>query len=87
MITVGLMILSPILAQTSTMMKLLSSEISRDIWRIIYYVFPKVYGVGAMTLDIVRQKPVTDFSPIWTSALFGAAMLGAAAYVFTRRNF
>lgn len=87
MITVGLMIVSPILAQTSTMLKLLGSEISRDIWRIIYYVLPKVYGIGVMTLDIVRQKPVTDFSPIWTSALFGAAMLAAAAYVFTRRNF
>lgn len=87
MVTVGLMIVSPILAQTSTMMKLLSSEFYRDIWRMLYNVLPKVYGIGVMTLDIVRQKPVTDFSPIWTSALFGAAMLAIAAYVFTRRNF
>ena len=87
MITVGLMILSPILAQERTMVRLLSSETYRDIWRALYYALPKVYGIGAMTLDIVRQKEITDFSPIWTSAIFGAAILTAAVYVFTRRDF
>jgi ABC-type transport system involved in multi-copper enzyme maturation permease subunit len=87
MVTVGLMIISPILAQTTTMMKLLSSELSRDIWRLLYNVLPKVYGIGKMTLDIVRRQPVGDLSPIWTSLLFGAAVLAAAIYVFQKRNF
>ena len=87
MVTVGLMIVSPILAQTSTMVGLLSSELYRDIWRFLYNVLPKVYGVGAMTLDIVRKKPVTDLFPIWSSAMFGLAMLSAAIYVFRKRDF
>jgi hypothetical protein len=40
-----------------------------------------------MTLDIVRQKPIEDFSPIWTSALFGGAVLSASIYLFNRRDF
>ena len=46
MITVALMIISPILAQTSLMMRLLSSEWSRNLWRVLYYALPKVYGTG-----------------------------------------
>ena len=87
MITIALMIVSPILAQTSTMMRLLSSETSRNIWRALYYVLPKVYDVGKLTLDIVRRQPVTPFMPIWTSAVFGGAVLMAAVYIFSRRDF
>jgi hypothetical protein len=87
MVTVGLMIVSPILAQNTTMMKLLSSEAYRNVWRLLYNVLPKVYGMGSMTLDIVRQRQIKDFSDIWTSALFGLVMLGAAIYFFSRRDF
>ncbi len=87
MVTVGLMIVSPILAQTSTMMRLLSSETARDAWRLLYQVLPKVYDVGRMTLDLVRSQQVESLQPVYTSAMFGAAVLGAAIYVFTRRDF
>lgn len=88
MITVGLMIMSPILAQTRIMMKLLSSEWSRDAWRIVYYTLPKVYDIGKITLDIVAGHSAPEaWMPIWSSALFGAAMLSAALFVFSKRNF
>ena len=88
MITVGLMILSPILAQQKIMMKLLGSEWSRDAWRISYYVMPKVYDIGRMTLDIVTEGTAADYwMPLWTSAVFGAAVLGAALLVFARKDF
>src|SRR5579862_8123333 len=51
MVTVALGIMSPILAQTNLMMRLLSSEWSRQIWRTLYYSLPKVYGLGTTTLD------------------------------------
>src|ERR1700722_11040158 len=38
MVAVALMIISPILAQTNVMMRLLSSEWSRSLWRGLYYV-------------------------------------------------
>jgi ABC-2 type transport system permease protein len=87
MITVALMIISPILAQTSLMMRLLSSEWSRNLWRVLYYALPKVYEVGKMTLDAIQSRTFGGFAPLWTSALFGLLMLGAALAIFARRDF
>jgi ABC-2 type transport system permease protein len=87
MITVALMIISPILAQTSLMMRLLSSEWSRNLWRGIYYSLPKVYEVGKMTLDAIQSRTFAGYAPIWSSAVFGAAVLGAALAIFQRRDF
>lgn len=88
MVTMGLMILSPILAQTSLAERLLSSETSRDIWRGLYYVFPKVYDIGSLTLNAVRgQEGSLEWMPLWSSALFGAVMLAGALSIFSRRDF
>ncbi len=87
MITVGLMIISPILAQTSTMMRLLSSEASRTTWRVIYQILPKVYDIGRLTLDLVRSQKIEGLMPIYSSAIFGVAVLSAAVYFFNRRDF
>jgi ABC-2 type transport system permease protein len=87
MITVGLMIMSPILAQTNTMMRLLSSEWSRQVWRTLYYALPKVYDLGKMTLDAIQSQTFESYMPIWTSALFGAVVLSAALAIFARRDF
>lgn len=87
MVTVALMLMSPILAQTSTMMRLLSSEWSRQTWRTLYYTLPKVYDLGKMTLDAIQSRTFNGFMPIWTSALFGAAVLAGALAIFARRDF
>jgi ABC-type transport system involved in multi-copper enzyme maturation permease subunit len=87
MITVALMIMSAILAQTNTMMKLLSSEWSRTIWRLLYWVFPKVYDMGNMTLSAISDRSFSGFMPIFTSAFFGAVVLATALLIFSRRDF
>jgi ABC-type transport system involved in multi-copper enzyme maturation permease subunit len=87
MITVGLMIVSPILAQKDTMVKLLSSEWSRQLWLALYYVLPKVHDLGHITLSAIMDRTFDGWMPVWTSALFGAAALGSALYVFSRRSF
>jgi ABC-2 type transport system permease protein len=87
MITLALMIISPILAQTTQMMKLLSSEWSRNLWRVLYYTFPKVYELGKITLDAIQSGTFAGYTAIWTSALFGIAMLGMALWIFQRRDF
>jgi ABC-2 type transport system permease protein len=87
MVSVALMIMSPILAQTSMMLRLLSSEWSRQLWRTLYYSLPKVYDIGRMTLDAIQSHTFSGFMPIWTSALFAAVVLGAALLVFSRRDF
>jgi len=87
MITVALMIISPILAQTSLMMRLLSSEWSRNVWRVLYYSLPKVYELGKITLDAIQSGTFAGITAIWTSALFGLVTLGAALWIFQRRDF
>lgn len=87
MVTVALMIMSPILAQEQLAVRLLSSEWSRNIWRTLYQVFPKVYDIGKMTLDFVVERKVESLMPVYTSALFGIAVLGLAVYIFEKRDF
>jgi hypothetical protein len=69
------------------MVKLLSSEWSRQLWLALYYVLPKVHDLGHITLSAVMYHTFDGWMPIWTSALFGAAALGSALYVFSRRSF
>jgi ABC-type transport system involved in multi-copper enzyme maturation permease subunit len=87
MVTVGLMIISPILAQKDTMMRLLSSEWSRQVWRGLYYALPKVFDMGNMTLNAIMNHSFTGWMPIWTSAVFGCAVLLRALWVFSKRDF
>ena len=87
MVTFGLMLMSPILAQTKLMDRLLSSEWSRNLWRGLYYVFPKVYDLGRITLEIVRGKPIESLMPVWSSALFAAVMIAGGLLLFSRRDY
>lgn len=87
MVTVALMILSPVLAQTSIMERLLNSEWTRRLWKGLYWTLPKVYDVGRMTLDYVFDRSVSGYAPLWSSAAFGVAALAAALAIFAKRDF
>ncbi len=87
MISVALMIISAILAQTSTMLRLLSSEWSRDLWKGLYYALPKIWDVGRITLNAIQDRTFQDYMPIWSSALFAAVVLMWALQIFSRRDF
>ena len=87
MISMALMIISAILAQTNLMMRLLSSEWSRQTWRALYYALPKVYDLGRITLNAIQDRTFTDYMSIWSSALFAVVVLSAALYIFSRRDF
>ena len=87
MVAVGFMIMSPILAQTTTVMKLLSSEWSRQLWRGLYYAFPKVYDMGTMTIGLIKNGHYESWTPVWSSAIFGVVILSSALVIFQRRDF
>jgi ABC-type transport system involved in multi-copper enzyme maturation permease subunit len=87
MVTFGIMILSPILAQQRTLERLLTSETSRNIVRALYYALPKVFDLGRLARALVLGEPVGDWMPIWSSALFGVVMLSTGVYAFARRNY
>jgi ABC-type transport system involved in multi-copper enzyme maturation permease subunit len=87
MVTFALMMMSPILAQQRILERLLTSEWSRNIIRVLYYALPKVFDVGRMARELVLGNPVTSWMPVWSSALFGVVILSAGLYVFARRNY
>jgi ABC-type transport system involved in multi-copper enzyme maturation permease subunit len=87
MVAAALMILSLVLAQINIMLRLLSSEWSRQIWRTLYYSLPKIFDLGKMTLDAIRNRTFDGSMPIWTSALFAAVVLTGALLIFARRDF
>src|SRR5262249_10886973 len=58
MAPVGLMLISPVLAQHQLAARLLSSEWSRELWQVLYQVLPKVFDIGKMTLEFVLYRKV-----------------------------
>ena len=88
MVPVALMLISTILAARDLVLKLLSSEFSRELWLVLYWIVPKVYDLGnAMKQIILYDREANIFTPLWTSALFGAVVLSCAVAVFQKRDF
>jgi len=87
MVTFGVMIASLIVAQKSTLERLLTSEWSRDVVRTLYYALPKVWDLGNIGRKLVTGTPIDNWMPLWSTALFGVAMLGIGLFAFSRRNY
>lgn len=87
MVTFGVMIAGLILAQKPTIERLLTSEWSRDVVRVLYYALPKVWDLGDIGKKLVTGVPIENWMPVWSSALFGVVVLGAGLLVFSRRNY
>ena len=88
MVAVAFMLISTILAQRQFVVKMLSSEWSRQLWQFFYWIVPKVYDLaGAMRQIIVYDRGADWVTPVWTSALFGIVVLSTAVYIFQKRDF
>ena len=59
----------------------------RNVVRGLYYALPKVWDLGNIGRQLVIGTPVESWAPLWSSALFGAAILAAGLAVFARRNY
>jgi ABC-type transport system involved in multi-copper enzyme maturation permease subunit len=88
MISAALMVVSAILAQRQIVVRLLSSEWSRDLWRGLYWMVPKFYDVATVMMQtIVFYRQLDWATPLWTSAAFAIAVLSGALYLFAKRDF
>ena len=88
MMTVALMVVSAILAQHRFMMKVLSSEWSRELWQSLYWIFPKFYDLATVMMQTVLLNRDVDWAtPLWTSAAFGIVVLSSALFIFSKRDF
>ncbi len=87
MVTFAIMIVTPILALRTTIERLLDSEWSRNVVRVMYYALPKTSEVSLIIRHLILNQPVESWMPVWSTALFGAAVLGAGIWRFQRRTF
>jgi len=87
MITWAILIITPILAQRSTIERLLSSGWSRDVVRVLYYALPKTSDISVIVRDLILGQPVQSWMPVWSTAVFGAIALALALWRFERRSF
>jgi ABC-type transport system involved in multi-copper enzyme maturation permease subunit len=88
MVAVALMLISAILAQRGNIVKLLDSEWSRQLWNALYWLIPKVFDLGnALRQIILLERDADLFTPVWTSAVFGLAVMLAAIHLFRKKDF
>lgn len=87
MVTFGIMIVTPILSQRATIERLLSADWSRDVLRALYYVLPKTSDISVIIRHLILDQPVESWMPVWSTALFGAVVLGVGILHFRRRSF
>ena len=88
MVTVAMIVMSAILAQRQLVVRLLSSEWSRQLWRALYWIVPKFYDLATVMMQtIVFDRDLDWITPLWTSAVFAVVVLSGALYVFAKRDF
>jgi ABC-type transport system involved in multi-copper enzyme maturation permease subunit len=87
MVTWAILIITPILAQKATIERLLSSEWSRDVVRVLYYALPKTSDISVIVRDVILGHHIQSWMPIWSTALFGGIALVLALWRFERRTF
>lgn len=88
MLPVAIMLISALLAQRDVVVRLLSSEWSRELWVALYWILPKFYDLGlGMRRFILADQPADWWTLIWTSAAFGMGILSGAIFVFRKRDF
>jgi ABC-type transport system involved in multi-copper enzyme maturation permease subunit len=85
--TFGVMVISLIVSAKTMWERLLSSEWSRDIVRGLYYALPRIFDIGQINRAMITSQPITDWASMWSTAAFGAVMLGASLFFFSRRDF
>ena len=87
MATFAIMIITPILAQKTVIERLLDSEWSRNVVRLLYYVLPKTSDISLIIWSLILKQPIENWMPVWSTALFGAVVLAVALWRFERRSF
>ncbi len=87
MVAAALVFISLVLAQREIVVKLLSSDWSRQLWEGLYWALPKAWDLGKVMRAAIQGEPANWFEPVWTSAVFGVFVLSASIYLFRRKDY
>jgi len=81
-----LFLVSPILEARTIIAELVQNETVSHVLDVFYYPLPKPDALGQLSQNLVMNQPI-DWMPVWTSALFAAAMYVLAVALFRRKDF
>jgi ABC-type transport system involved in multi-copper enzyme maturation permease subunit len=82
-----LYLVSPFLAVHATgMLTFIQSPVLNGIISTIYYILPKPNDMTTLAEGMVLHR-AGSLMPLWSSALFGAAMYGMSLFLFKRKDF
>jgi ABC-2 type transport system permease protein len=94
MATYGIFFLAALLSTHDQIAALLSSEWSANLVHGLYWIFPKTAELGQAVVALVsageapgRFNKALSLTPFLTTAAFGAACLGTASWLFSRKDF
>ena len=87
MVTYFVMLLSLIFSQHERLAPYFNSQWPRDLMQGLYYVFPKLYGIGDMARLAFLGREMETWMPLVTSGLFGVAVLAGSLWMFERKDF
>jgi ABC-type transport system involved in multi-copper enzyme maturation permease subunit len=87
MVTYATVIISLVVAQKSTIERLLDSEWSRQVLRTLYYTLPRTSEISVIIRHLILNQPVESWMPVWSTAGFGLAVLSIGIWRFNKRSF
>lgn len=87
MIVYTALFVSPLLVQKDRIYAFLSSKVYYYILEGFYHLLPKTFELGQINQALVTGLPVATWSALWTSLLSAAAMLSAAIFIFSKKDF
>ncbi|MFQ5751080.1 MAG: ABC transporter permease subunit [bacterium] len=87
MVAYTILFFSPFLVQKDKIYALLSSKIYYYFLEGLYHALPKTFELGKMNQALVMGSPIEGLSALWTSSIAGTVMLGAAIFIFSKKDF
>ncbi len=87
MVSYFFVLMSPLLAQHERLAPLFRRPWARNVMKLLYYAFPKVFDLGNMARLALEGKAFTTWMPVWSSALFAGLMLAAGLWAFARKDY
>lgn len=66
---------------------LFADDWSRQTVAALDFVLPKVFEIGRIGVRLMVGDPIPDWMPLWSSAIFGVAIMGLALRSFSRKDY
>ncbi len=80
-------VFSPLLAHREKAFYLIESKIIKGVLNVLYYIFPQTSDIGSITSAIALNKEIASYQPIFVSIVFIFLTIGAAIFIFNKKDY